>query len=137
MLYKIKNIRDEEEYEIEEVPDSEDLTEIEEIHDDAILTEEEIASLKQLAAVAGELMSLLHSEKEEPAHDKDEDEDEEIEEVHDEEEIEEEKVIDTEEKVCGDSRKSFGSIERKSPNTTALDSELEVANAWAKRYGGK
>lgn len=94
------------------------------------LTDEEIAALKGLAAVAPKLMALVNTTEEEP------EEIEEIEETEDackdKDEVEEkEEVIETR-----DSKKSFGSIERK--RKTNVDDSLvdEISEAWAKRYGG-
>lgn len=125
---------DDQEYEVIE-------TEVEEPVDEPVtdegieaLSEEDIAALKMLASVADKLVALIHDEPvEEPVEEEEVDED--IVEDAD-EEIEEEKeeeVIDT--RKC-DSKKSFGALEKR---TKTADSDLtdDVADAWAKRYGGK
>lgn len=128
--YYIKD-DDEQEYEVVE-------TEVEEpIEDEGIeaLSEEDIAALKMLASVADKLVALIQ-EKEAPVEEPIEEEeiDEDIVEDADEEiEEKEEEVIDT--RKC-DSKKSFGALEKR---TKTQDADLtdDVAEAWAKRYGGK
>lgn len=110
----------------------------EEVHDDDALTPEEISALKSLAAVAPDLVALVEKSKtsdedeeiddEEELEDEDEDEDEDA--LLDEDE---EEVIET--GKAHDSKKSFGAIQRKSKPKDSLEDD-EVANAWAKRYGG-
>lgn len=105
------------------------------------LTPDEIASLKQLAAAAPSILALL-DKGEEPIEDdeveievnEDEDEDD-LDEV--EEDETEEEVIDSEKTKTKDSKKSYGSIERKNKVNDSIDAEEEIADAWAKRYGGK
>lgn len=102
----------------------------EEVHDDEALTPEEISALKSLAAVASDLVALVEksktSDEDEEIDDEDEDEDALLDE-------DEEEVIET--GKAHDSKKSFGAIQRKSKPKDSLE-EDEVANAWAKRYGG-
>lgn len=119
-----------EEVETEEVKDPETCEDpIED--DDSTLSDEEIRALKRLAGVADKLVSLV---AEAQATDEDADEDEEM--------IEEEKeeIIDTDEeelkKPTCDSKKSFGAIEKPVKTTDSLDADLDIAAAWAKRYGG-
>ncbi len=93
------------------------------------LSSEEIASLKQLAAVADKLVGLVNTSTD----DDDEDEEEEIE---DEEEEQIEEVIDTAKKKTADSiKKSATAIEKKIKTDDSLDTDA-VSDAWAKRYGG-
>lgn len=99
--------------------------------DDSALSDEEIRALKRLAGVADKLVSLV---AEAQATDEDTDEDEEM--------IEEDKeeIIDTDEeelkKPTCDSKKSFGAIEKPVKTVDSLDADLDIAAAWAKRYGG-
>ena len=106
----------------------------EEVHDDDALTPEEISALKSLAAVASDLVALVEksktSDEDEEIDDEDEDEDEDEDALLDEDE---EEVIET--GKAHDSKKSFGAIQRKSKPKDSLEDD-EVANAWAKRYGG-
>lgn len=114
------------------------------LDEDPVLTSEEILALKGLAAVAEKLMGLIKTTDEEEISEEEEEEDETI--SDEEEEEEEEEIIDTDEdtveeeivkKTSHDSKKGFGSIEKKTvTKDSALDHELEVAQAWAKRYGG-
>ena len=107
----------------------------EEVHDDDALTPEEISALKSLAAVASDLVALVEKSK---TSDEDEEIDDEDEELEDEDEEalldeDEEEVIET--GKAHDSKKSFGAIQRKSKPKDSLEDD-EVADAWAKRYGG-
>ena len=107
----------------------------EEVHDDDALTPEEISALKSLAAVASDLVALVDKSK---TSDEDEEIDDEDEELEDEDEEtlldeDEEEVIET--GKAHDSKKSFGAIQRKSKPKDSLEDD-EVADAWAKRYGG-
>ena len=107
----------------------------EEVHDDDALTPEEISALKSLAAVASDLVALVEKSK---TSDEDEEIDDEDEELEDEDEDalldeDEEEVIET--GKAHDSKKSFGAIQRKSKPKDSLEDD-EVADAWAKRYGG-
>lgn len=125
------------EYEVEEIMEDEDEVIEEEVkepevHDES-LSEEEIAALRGLAAVADKLIALVNTS--------DADEDEEDVSDEDEEFVEEkeEEVIDTDpeedDKKARDSKKSIGALEKR--NAHADDSLVdEVADAWAKRYGG-
>lgn len=138
------------EYEIKEF-DDEEVVEEEKLEDDFetqnapdSLSPEEIAALKKLAAFADKLIASIESTtdsdenmEEEDLHD--EDEDEEV--MTDEDEVieKEEEVIDTDEeekRPAHDSKKSFGSIEKRKKADDSLIKD-EVANAWAKRYGGR
>ena len=122
-------------YEVEEVETEEvkapETTEDPVEDDDSALSDEEIRALKRLAGVADKLVSLV---AEAQATDKDTDEDEEM--------IEEDKeeIIDTDEeelkKPTCDSKKSFGAIEKPVKTVDSLDADLDIAAAWAKRYGG-
>lgn len=106
----------------------------EEVHDDDALTPEEISTLKSLAAVAPDLVALVEkskaSDEDEKIDDEEEFEDEDEDALLDEDE---EEVIET--GKAHDSKKSFGAIQRKSKPKDSLEDD-EVANAWAKRYGG-
>lgn len=107
--------------------------------DEMSLTSDEISALKSLAGVADKLMALINKDvadkdAEEKSDDeekiKDEDEDEEI--VDTDEDVEEAIV-----KKTTDSRRSVGAIEkRQKAADSAFDKENEIAQAWAKRYGG-
>lgn len=122
-------------YEVEEVETEEvkapETTEDPVEDDDSALSDEEIRALKRLAGVAEKLVSLV---AEAQATDEDTDEDEEM--------IEEDKeeIIDTDEeelkKPTCDSKKSFGAIEKPVKTVDSLDADLDIAAAWAKRYGG-
>ena len=98
------------------------------------LTPDEIASLKQLAAAAPAILALLDN-GEEPIENEEDDEEVETDEVE-EDEMEEE-VIDSETTKAKDSKKSYGSIEKRNQVKDSIDAEEEIANAWSKRYGGK
>lgn len=95
--------------------------------DDDELSSEEIASLKQLAAVADKLVRLVNTST---------DEDEEEEQIEDKEEEQIEEVIDTSKMKTADSiKKSATAIEKKIKADDSLDIDA-VSDAWAKRYGG-
>lgn len=131
----------------EEVKEKDACTE--QIKDDEMsLTSDEITALKSLAGVADKLMALLNKdvaddgeevEKKSQVVKKESDDGEEETEEDDEEEI-----IDTDEDVeeaivkkTTDSRHSVGAIERRQKTTDSdFDKEDEIAQAWAKRYGG-
>lgn len=127
-------------YEVEEVEEEKEIGDEDE-EETAVLTTDEIAALKQLAAAAPDIMKLLEVEKKEHEAVEDEDEDKDVEdEDEDEEDIEEEdieeEIVDTDsKKMKKDSKKSFVSNRKKETRT---DDSLNdsVANAWAKRYGG-
>ena len=128
---------DGEEYEVEEIKECHDDDVIEEISETEeqpeALTNEEIAALKRLAAVADRLLSTVKAEDEDPETLDDEDEEKDI---GDEEVTEEKKeeVVDT--TKTRDSRKSFGAIE-KSKATVDDSLNTDIDDAWAKRYGGR
>ena len=118
---------DGEEYEVEEIKECHDDDVIEEISEieeqPEALTNEEIAALKRLAAVADRLLSTVDTEDEEK-------------DIADEEVTEEKKeeLVDT--TKTRDSRKSFGAIEKR--KATVDDSlNTDIDDAWAKRYGGR
>ena len=128
---------DGEEYEVEEIKECHDDGVIEEVSETEeqpeALTNEEIAALKRLAAVADRLLSTVNTEDEDPETLDDEDEEKDI---GDEEVTEEKKeeVVDT--TKTRDSRKSFGAIEtRKATVDDSLNTDID--DAWAKRYGGR
>jgi len=132
MKFRIKD-DDGKEFEVEEIEemkkDSEEeieKKEKEEVKDDA-LTAEEIASLKQLAAVSSDLIKLLKVEEKEHANDEDE-------------EKAKEEVIDTDEHdplKANDSKGSFGSIEKKEKkNVNEYARQLEIENSWQNRFKG-
>lgn len=136
----------------EETTDEEVKTETEdeevesEVKDDEGLTPDEIAALKELAKYSGDLIKLLEVEKKEHEATSDEDTDETVDSDEDivdsdEEETkecdmtedEDETVIETK---TGDSKKSVGSIAKKTKTVSdSLDREMEIADAWSKRYG--
>lgn len=127
-------------YEITELEDEDEIVEETKAEDDevAVLTSEEIASLKELAKAAPSLLALLNKpeetseeiDEEIDGEDMDEDEDEEV----------EEEIVDTDEKVekkkGKDSKKSYGSIQKTKIIEDSLE-EDEISSAWSKRYGGK
>ena len=128
---------DGEEYEVEEIKECHDDDVIEEVSETEeqpeALTNEEIAALKRLAAVADRLLSTVNTGDEDPEMIDDEDEEKDI---ADEEVTEEKKeeVVDT--TKTRDSRKSFGAIEKR--KATVDDSlNTDIDDAWAKRYGGR
>lgn len=111
---------------------------------DEELSDEEIMTLKRLAAIADDLIKLLDVEKKEHAATEP---DEEVEETlgdEDEERIDDEdkeEVIDTDEdkKSKKDSRTSFGSLlnSKSRDSSDLIDSATAIEKAWSKRYGGK
>lgn len=130
------------EYEVEEIMEDEDKSEMveekveeTEAHDE-LLSEDEIAALRRLAAVADKLIALTEtSDEDEEIIENEEDVCDEDEEVVEEKE---EEVIDTceeEETKPRDSKRSIGALEKtqKIMNDSLVD---DVAEAWAKRYGG-
>lgn len=134
-------IKDDDDQEYEVIETEVDEPAEEPVMDEGVeaLSEEDIAALKMLASIADKLAALVSEDTpvDEPAEEpiEEEDVDEDIVEDAD-EEIEEEKeeeVIDT--RKC-DSKKSFGALEKrtKDSDTSLVD---DVADAWAKRYGGK
>lgn len=119
-------------FEIEEIQDDE-IVETDPVDEPVVdedanaLTPEEISALKSLAAVADKLLAII------PAENPDEvvDEEEVVEDADPTiEEEKEEEVIDT--KSC-DSKKSFGSVEKKVKDAKP---SISVDEAWQKRYGG-
>lgn len=142
MKYRIKD-EDGKEVIVEEMNDEEvDVMENEEpIVDEPTsesLSPEEISALKRLAAVADKLVGMCEGttdalEEIQPEVKDDEAEEEEM--IEDEDENPEEEIIDTK---ARDSKKSFGAIEKreKSSIEDSIDSDVEIADAWAKRYGG-
>lgn len=149
MKFRIKD-EDGNDYTVEEVieketTDAEEEMEVETKDSDS-LTPEEITALKSLAANAAKILELLTVEEKEHEEnpelvdeDEEEDEDEIMDEDEDEDDLvddEDEEVIETEErKITNDSKKSYGSIERKKKRH--LDSMVDhVSEAWTKRYNG-
>lgn len=127
--------------EVEETHDEETLPQEDGCKDELGLSDDEIAALKSLAAVADKLVAMVQD-----VHDEDvEEESSDI--VDEDEDKEEEKLIDTDEeedddddkKKAHDSKASVGSIEKKK-STKATDSyddaQLEIAKAWNARYNG-
>lgn len=118
-------------------------------------TKEEVKSLKKLLPHMDELLMMLEvSDKEEDLNGEEigADEDEDIEKIEleeeeefveddcdvEDEEEEEEKVFKKEE-VVRDSKRSFGSIERKRTQDSEpeIDAQEEIAESFRKYYGGK
>lgn len=129
---------DGEEFDVREV---EEIEETEDVGGEEELTGDEKKALKMLAGIADKLAEIVlknEGEKEEEEVEATEEiEDEDEEEVEAEEEVEEEKeeLVDTDRKAC-DSRRSFGSIEKKKKSSVDDSIEESVNEAWAKRYGG-
>lgn len=96
------------------------------------LSQDDIVSLKKLALMADKLLALCEQQ----------DDGEEIPEKDPEEQIEQDsKEQETKEEVVntdkvGDSKASFGSIQKKKKTQDSVDIEESIAQAWAKRYGG-
>lgn len=130
-------------YEITELEDEDEIAEETKAkaEDDevAVLTSEEIASLKELAKAAPSLLALLNKPEETSEEIDEEIDGEDMDEDEDEEEVEEE-IVDTDEKVekkkGKDSKKSYGSIQKTKIIEDSLE-EDEISSAWSKRYGGK
>ena len=126
--------------EIEETPAKEVTTEVE--AKDEALSAEEIAALKKLAGVADKLIGMCTTSDEDESDEDDEDVDVDADVDTDEDEDGKEEVLDTDEDddeviKPRDSKKSFGSIEKKRKAVSTVDSQQEsIAEAWAKRYGG-
>lgn len=125
--------------ELEETPTKEVTKEVE--TKDEALSAEEIVALKKLAGVADKLIGMCTtSDEDEDDDDKDVDVDVDVD--NDEDEDGKEEVLDTDEDddkaiKSRDSKKSFGSIEKKRKAISTVDSQQEsIAEAWAKRYGG-
>jgi len=145
MKFKIKD-ENGKEFEVEEVAEQDEGCggepgkKPEDVHDDegSALTPEEIASLKELAAMAPALKKLLEVEEKEHAatsegeqHDEEPDADEAKEEVID---------TDPEEepgKVKDSISKAAGKVEKKQvSDSNNMDACLEVEDAWTKRFNG-
>lgn len=137
-------VRDEdgEEFDVREVTEKE-TEEIKEYPE--ALTGDEIKAIKMIAGLADKLAELVKKSEAEKVEEKEEVEETEKEEIED-EEIEEkeeyekaeekEELVDTDRKAC-DSRRSFGAIEKKKTRTVDDSAyELDVCDAWNKRYGG-
>lgn len=96
------------------------------------LSQDDIVSLKKLALMADKLLALCEQQ----------DDGEKIPEKDPEEQIEQDsKEQETNEEVVntdkvGDSKASFGSIQKKKKTQDSIDIEESIAQAWAKRYGG-
>lgn len=126
---------DGEEFDVREV---EEIEETEDVGGEEELTGDEKKALKMLAGIADKLAKIVlknEGEKEEEEVEETEDEDEEEVEAEEEVEEENEELVDTDRKAC-DSRRSFGSIEKKKKSSVDDSIEESVNEAWAKRYGG-
>ena len=133
MRFKIRD-KNGKEFNVEEIEEVKDEPLTEACDDDEGLSSEEIASLKQLAAVADKLIGLVNTTTDEDEIE--DEEEEEIEEIEDEEKEQIEEVIDTSKKKTADSiKKSATAIEKKIKTDDSLDKDA-VSDAWAKRYGG-
>lgn len=129
-------IKDEDgmEYQVEEIEKKEDIPTTD---DASIFTDEEIASLKKLLSVADKLVALAETKDEvdpevkESVNEVLEDED-----IDEDEKIEKEEIVDTDEDEEGcEMHDSINSLEKSNVNDS-IDTQTEIANAWAKRYGG-
>lgn len=132
--YFVRDGKDE--YEVSEYANDEEIItnpETEPKHDAEILSDDEIAGLRELIELLPALKTLVESAS--TTEDNDEDDpglktcDE------DEDEIDnDEVVVETEKRAC-DSKKSFGANTKRKPT---IDDSLvdDVSAAWAKRYGG-
>ena len=144
MFTKTKKFRitdsDGQSYEVEEVNEKEDTLADEteptepEVRDEGnALTEEEIKALKSLASVADKLIALTTATVDEGS--------EELEDAcEDGNECETSMSDEDEEKILKtDSKKSFGSLQKKTIDSS-IDAEeqrqIEIANAWANRCKG-
>lgn len=144
-------------YEIEEVDAIKNSEETSDnnVEDDETrdFSSEEIMILKKLLKCAPNIFKMFEGKEEVSDEDEieEEEKEEEVEdcdgrseeEIYDSEEIEEEdeveeKVDDScKKKMKKDSKKSFGSIEKRNKVSDSEDKhELDIAAAWAKRYGG-
>lgn len=118
-------------------------------------TEDEVKLLKKLLKKADALLDLLKDDKDAEKDDKEEkeadeeeaeekisveefDADEELLEIpEDEDGVQDSEDVEDEDGVTAhDSKKSYGAIERKSTVDDSIDIDTEIAQAWAKRYGG-
>lgn len=117
------------------------------------LTDDELKLLRKLLKKADALLELVEDDEDADKDDKEEeaeddkdaaaateefDSDEELLEIsEDEEGIQDSESCEDEDGVCAhDSKKSYGAIERKSTVDDSIDIDTEIAQAWAKRYGG-
>lgn len=108
-------------------------TEVEEISEQEVdptkdevtgLSDVEIEALRKLAAVADKLIAMIDAPEGEGEGQADLGEDDDG-----------EQIIDT--NKLGDSKAAVGQIEKKSAKTNdSVDLETEIAQAWAKHYGG-
>lgn len=102
------------------------------VHDDESFTPDEIAALKELAKRSADLIKLLAVEEEEHEAVGDEDEGYDESDINDDDVDKKEEVIETK---STDSKKSVGSIEKTKANDSAnFDKEIEIADAWSKRF---
>lgn len=132
------NVTDEngEEYSVEEIEHDDPVATPND--EEASLSPDDIAALKELAAVASQLIALVDKPADNTVGDEGEEEEGEEEEGEEVEEEEGDVVVDTkdfaEHKKVGDAKKSIGSIEK----PVSLDDSVEdaISNAWAKRYNG-
>lgn len=102
----------------------------EETHDEApALTDEEIAALKSLAAIADKLSALVSNETTDEDEITDEDENEEV--------VDTDEETDKELAKAGacDSRKSFGAKEKRMSSKVddSIEKNERISQAWAKR----
>lgn len=140
-------------YEIEEVDAIENSEETSDnnVEDDETkdFSSEEIVLIKKLLKCAPNIFKMFEGKEE--VSDEEEIDEEEVEnddvsseeEIYDSEEIEEEEKEEEKfedsckKKMKKDSKKSFGSIEKRNKVSDSTDEhELDIAAAWAKRYGG-
>ena len=100
------------------------------------LSQDDIVSLKKLALMADKLLALCEQQDDgEKIPEKDPEEQIEQDSKEQEEEKEtNEEVVNTDK--VGDSKASFGSIQKKKKTQDSIDIEESIAQAWAKRYGG-
>ena len=99
----------------------------------AALSDDEVASLKKLAACADKLVALLDVEKDEHEEQPGVTDEEEDDIEKDEDEELKDEVIETD-KMRKDSKSSFGSIEKKKAAKVDDSLEDDISAAWAKRY---
>lgn len=131
MKFKKYRIADEDgnNYEVEEeiVNDNvkEEIVNDDDVEEDVIteiaepLTDKEIEILRELIMLAPKLKELVQIKNENASGITEDDE---------------ETVIETEK--TKDSKASFGSLKKKITNIDSIDNELEIEEAWKKRYGG-
>lgn len=133
---KTFRIKDEEgkEYSVEELNEV-TTEEVMPEKNDSSLSDEEIASLKKLAAVADKLVALTETtdevdpEVKEQVNEVLEDEDE---------DCDKEEIVDTDEEddECEKMHDSINSLEKHTSTNDSVDVQDEISSAWAKRYGG-